>query len=96
MADTDIVDRLLMSLQVNPPHPLRNADIAEAANEIRRLRVSVNGMAAILKAAADAVDYHRLGYGNGDFDANTMLALMDRLGALLDANHSPSLRTLTP
>jgi polyhydroxyalkanoate synthesis regulator phasin len=44
MADTDIVDRLLMSLQVNPQRLLRNADIAEAANEIKRLRRRVEAL----------------------------------------------------
>ena len=34
----DIADRLLASLKVENPHLLRNADIAEAANEIKRLR----------------------------------------------------------
>src|SRR3972149_4250220 len=41
MTDTtpmDIADRLLASLKVENPHLLRNADIAEAANEIKRLR----------------------------------------------------------
>lgn len=37
----DIVERLRKSLEVNPPHLLRNADIAEAANEIERLRAAL-------------------------------------------------------
>src|SRR3972149_261688 len=43
MTDTtpmDIADRLLASLNVKNPHLLRIADIAEAANEIKRLRAA--------------------------------------------------------
>ena len=44
-----------------------------------------------LRAACQkAVDYHRLGYDSAsDFDANTMIAIMDELGVILDESNRP-------
>jgi hypothetical protein len=47
----------------------------------------IEELEAVLALAQKAVAYHRLGYGPNslDFDADTMLALLDDLGEATDA-----------
>ena len=53
---TDIVERLRSSLQLHGPHLLRNADIAEAADEIERLRALVKEARQYVSDAGDDED----------------------------------------
>jgi hypothetical protein len=78
------LNELLADQNGSPPFRAYEAQKAE----IERLRV-------VEKAAATAFKYHMLGYDSADdFDANTMLHLMDKLGAVLEPK--PDLRALLP